>query len=94
MNERELLSRLGTRTQVAAEPKIDVVAQVLHEIQRRPAGVIDRRLSGMLICACALSASAILMTWSTKPTNDSFGVLAEAADDSTGPEAVRKVIAP
>jgi hypothetical protein len=94
MNEVDLLRTLGVRTRMGAEPQVDVVVPVIQEIGRRPAGVIDRRLSGVSICACAMSAVVILVTWSVRPNTDTFGALSEAASNSMGPEAVREVLAP
>ena len=94
MNELDLLGKLGARTRLASEPTVDVVASVIQEIGQRPVGVIDRRLSGVSICACAMSALVVLVTWSAGPKTDSFGALSEAASKSTGPQAVLEVLAP
>jgi hypothetical protein len=94
MNELDLLGKLGERTRLASEPNVDVVASVIQEIGQRPAGVIDRRLSGVSICACAMSALVVLVTWSAGPKADTLGALSEAASKSTGPEAVLEVLAP
>ncbi len=94
MNELDLLRTLGARTRMAAEPKVDVAVPVIQEIGRRPVGVIDRRLSGLSICVCAMSVVVMLVSWSAGPNPDAFGALSEAASRSTGPEAVREVLAP
>ncbi len=94
MNELDLLRKLGDRTRLATAPTVDVVGPVIEEIGRTPAGVIDRRLSGVSLCVCALSAVVMLATWSAGPNPEPFGALSDAASRSTGPEAVQEVLAP
>jgi hypothetical protein len=94
MNELDLLRRLGARTCGEVEPRIDVAARVIQRIARRRNRVIDPRLALVSVCACALSALATAGTRPAKPANDTLAALSEAAFNSTGPDALLRVLEP
>lgn len=94
MNELDVLGRLGAQARGEAEPKIDVAAYVIRRIARRRTRVVDLRLALVSVCACALSAVALFATRPVAPDTDTLAALSEAADNSTGPEALLRVLEP
>ena len=69
-----------------SEPKIDVSARVIQRIRQKRPSVIDPRLSLVSVCACALSALAIVVMWTASSRSDSLASLADSAAMHTGPE--------
>jgi len=99
-NELDLLSRLGAQSRSETQPTLDVTARVIQRIARGRNRMIDPRLAAVSICACVLSAWALLAARPAKPDNDSLAsndtlaALSEAAIPGTGPEALLKVLEP
>ncbi|HEY4308750.1 MAG TPA: hypothetical protein VGN12_04785 [Pirellulales bacterium] len=94
MNELDLLRQLGQRADAEAVPAIDVGGRVIQRLAHPRARSVDPRLSLVSACACLLAALAILITWPAYADNDSLSALSEAASNSTGPEALLKVLEP
>jgi len=94
MNEFDLLKQLGTRSAAEPDPHVDVVAGVIQQIARRRASTVDPRLPLVSICACALSALALVALWSAPPISDGLASLSEAAATNTGPDALLRVFEP
>jgi hypothetical protein len=94
MNEFDLLGQLGSRTRDAVAPPIDVAEKVIQRIRRRPTRVVDSRLALVAVGACALSALAIVVPWVRRPEPDTVATLSEVAFNSTGPEALLRVLDP
>jgi hypothetical protein len=94
MNEFELLAHLGTRAGDAVTPPVDVAGKVIQRIALGRTRLVDSRLALVAVCACSLSAMAIVATWARKPGPDTVATLSEAAFNSTGPEALLRVLEP
>lgn len=96
MNESELLRRLGMRMSADSQPDapVDVVSRVIGQISQTPRRTVDPWLSLISITACALAVVVLLVTRSAPADQGIFSPLAEAAANSTGPDALRRVLAP